>query len=64
MKDSEILRELISLAFDTDPAPSNITLRQALDLLARTVAREYGTPCTNVSLGGVAANGPPRLRSQ
>lgn len=59
MKDSEILQELISLAFDSDPAPSNITLRQALDLLARTVAREHGTPCTKVALGGVAANGTP-----
>lgn len=59
MKDSELLRDLISLAFDRDPAPTDITLRQALDLFARTIAREHGTPCTNVPLGGAAAKCPP-----
>ena len=40
MKDSDVLRDLISLAFDRDPADAEITLRDCLDLLSRTVAAE------------------------
>lgn len=49
MKDSEILQELISLAFDNDPAPTNVTLRQSLDLLARTIIAE-NDGCSHVEL--------------
>lgn len=40
MKDSDILRQLISLAFDTDPADTAVTLLDCLDLLTRTVVAE------------------------
>ena len=40
MKDSDVLRDLISLDFDRDPADAEITLRDCLDLLSRTVAAE------------------------
>ena len=40
MKDSEILRDLISLAFDTNPADATVTLQDGLDLLVRTVCAE------------------------
>ena len=40
MKDSEILRDLISLAFDANPADTDISLRDCMDLLTRTVMSE------------------------
>lgn len=40
MKDSDILRQLISLAFDTDPDPTQLRLSDCLDLLTRIVTSE------------------------
>ena len=40
MKDSEILSDLISLAFDSNPKDTNISLRDCIDLLTRTIIAE------------------------
>ena len=40
MKDSEILSDLISLAFDSNPKDTSISLRDCIDLLTRTIIRE------------------------
>ena len=39
-RDSEIIRDLISLAFDTDPEQSDITLVECLGLYERSLRRE------------------------
>ena len=48
MKDSEILRDLISLAFDSNPADTNIALRDCLDLLGRTIIAENAGGCAEI----------------
>ena len=48
MKDSEILRDLISLAFDSNPADTNIALRDCLDLLGRTIVAENAGGCAEI----------------
>ena len=59
MKDSDILQDLISLAFDHDPADAEVTLKQCLDLLSRTVAAERQTvPATECGRDDVSA--PPQ----
>ena len=40
MKDSEILSDLISLAFDSNPKDTSISLRDCIDLLTRTIICE------------------------
>lgn len=42
MTDSAILKELICLAFDEDPAPCEVRLADAMDFYARTLAAENG----------------------
>lgn len=44
MKDSDILRQLISLAYDSDPQEITISLTHCLDLYAKIVQREAGLP--------------------
>lgn len=58
MKDSEILRDLISLAFDSDPADTAVTLMDCLDLLTRTVVAEQQSTAMHHS-----AARPPDCRS-
>ena len=62
MKDSDILRDLISLAFDHDPAEAEVTLKQCLDLLSKTVAAEQQNVPAAGSSGMVFPAPPPQKR--